>query len=51
MATQYGYRRPATGKNYFDGWSRAYTEQFCQAHNFILIAREVSEPRILSIRA
>lgn len=57
MATEYGYRRP-DGSD--DEWAdengnmlskAAATQIVLCFHGYSLIAREVSEPRIVSIRA
>jgi hypothetical protein len=55
MATEYGVRLASTGKDYwgYDSRESASHDAKCDEKEFgaILIAREVSEPRIVSIRA
>ena len=48
MATEYGIR---DDKGEIWGWDLEQAEWFCKLANSTLIAREVSEPRIVSIRA
>lgn len=50
MATEYGYRTN-DGQDVWGTLSRDRAEVMCKVHDFTLIAREVSEPRIVSIRA
>lgn len=50
MATEYGVRDDR-GFNDWEGMTRDRAESLCRQHGYILIAREVSEPRIVSIRA
>lgn len=50
MATEYGYR--ADGQDYWQaGTPVDALTNFCRVNSLTLIAREVSEPRIVSIRA
>lgn len=49
MATEYGYRR-ANGQEVWEV-SRKFAESLSRNPGYTLIAREVSEPRIVSIRA
>lgn len=49
MATEYGYRNGESDTWW--GYDRASAENVCRLHGFSLIAREVSDTRLLSIRA
>lgn len=50
MATEYGIRA-TDGTDYWEYIDRDYAESTAREYGFTLIAREVSEPRIVSIRA
>lgn len=50
MAIEYGYRNPLDGVMVFPNWNREAAENWCKATGSTLIAREVSEPWVVSIR-
>lgn len=49
MATEYGVRYPE--RDQWNNYSKSEAESFIAVFGGILIAREVSEPRVVSIRA
>lgn len=55
MATEYGYRAPSGREVWVNAKGKSYTRSEAESHGsvagYTLIAREVSEPRIVSIRA
>jgi len=49
MTFEYGYRTTLHGKDKWPGWSRTDTKETCRARGWVMIVREVSPSRIVSV--